>query len=115
MPSWISTRFWFFKCHFPGDPVMPGCLGLDAMGRRSAFSWHGSAIPVTAGRFGVGEVKFTGQVLPSASMVTYRLDMKRVISRKLVLGVADGVVKSTAGDLHSQRSARGLFANTDSF
>ncbi|MCB1868697.1 MAG: 3-hydroxyacyl-[acyl-carrier-protein] dehydratase FabA [Gammaproteobacteria bacterium] len=112
----INPDLWFFKCHFPGDPVMPGCLGLDAMWQAVGFflAWIGN--PGHGRALGVGEVKFTGQVLPSASMVTYRLDMKRVISRKLVLGVADGVVEVDGRVIYTAKDLRvGLFANTDSF
>ncbi|HXK55168.1 MAG TPA: bifunctional 3-hydroxydecanoyl-ACP dehydratase/trans-2-decenoyl-ACP isomerase, partial [Gammaproteobacteria bacterium] len=68
----INPELWFFQCHFPGDPVMPGCLGLDAMWQAVGFflAWIGN--PGHGRALGVGEVKFTGQVLPSAHMVTYR-------------------------------------------
>ncbi|MCB1752374.1 MAG: 3-hydroxyacyl-[acyl-carrier-protein] dehydratase FabA [Gammaproteobacteria bacterium] len=112
----INPELWFFQCHFPGDPVMPGCLGLDAMWQAVGFflAWIGN--PGHGRALGVGEVKFTGQVLPSAHMVTYRLDMKRVISRKLVLGVADGVVEVDGRVIYTAKDLRvGLFANTDNF
>jgi len=81
----INPDLWFFQCHFPGDPVMPGCLGLDAMWQAVGFflAWLGN--PGHGRALGVGEVKFTGQVLPRAEKVTYRLDIKRVISRRLIL------------------------------
>ena len=84
----ISPDLWFFECHFPGDPVMPGCLGLDAMWQLVGFylGWKGG---LGRGRaLGVGELKFTGQVLPTAKKVTYKIDIKRVIMRKLVMGIA---------------------------
>jgi len=112
----INPDLWFFQCHFPGDPVMPGCLGLDAMWQAVGFflAWIGN--PGHGRALGVGEVKFTGQVLPSAGLVTYRLDMKRVISRKLVLGVADGVVEVDGKIIYTAKDLRvGLFTNTDSF
>ena len=86
----INPDLWFFKCHFEGDPVMPGCLGLDALWQLVGFflGWMGG--PGKGRALGVGEVKFTGMVLPSAKLVTYAIDLKRVIMRKLVLGVADG-------------------------
>jgi 3-hydroxyacyl-[acyl-carrier protein] dehydratase/trans-2-decenoyl-[acyl-carrier protein] isomerase len=89
----IKPDLWFFKCHFQGDPVMPGCLGLDAMWQLLGFflGWLGG---IGKGRaLGVGEVKFTGMVLPSAKVVSYAIDLKRVITRKLTLGFADGVMK----------------------
>ncbi len=86
----IKPDLWFFGCHFPGDPVMPGCLGLDAMWQLVGFflAWIGN--PGRGRALGVGEVRFTGQVLPTATQVTYQIDLKRVISRKLVLGIGDG-------------------------
>ena len=112
----INPDLWFFQCHFPGDPVMPGCLGLDAMWQAVGFflAWLGN--PGHGRALGVGEVKFTGQVLPSAGKVTYRLDIKRVISRRLILGVADGVVEVDGRKIYTAKDLRvGLFTNTDSF
>ena len=112
----IHPDLWFFKCHFPGDPVMPGCLGLDAMWQAVGFflAWIGN--PGHGRALGVGEVKFTGQVLPTASKVSYQLDMKRVISRKLVLGVADGAVKVDGREIYTAKDLRvDLFTNTDNF
>jgi 3-hydroxyacyl-[acyl-carrier protein] dehydratase/trans-2-decenoyl-[acyl-carrier protein] isomerase len=89
----INPDLWFFKCHFLGDPVMPGCLPLDALWQLVGFflGWMGG---LGRGRaLGVGEVKFTGMILPTAKKVSYYIDMKRVILRKLVLGMADGIVK----------------------
>ncbi len=112
----IDPGLWFFDCHFPGDPVMPGCLGLDAMWQAVGFflAWIGN--PGHGRALGVGEVKFTGQVLPTADKVTYQIDMKRVISRKLVLGVADGVMKVDGREIYHAKDLRvGLFTNTDNF
>ncbi len=89
----INPDLWFFKCHFIGDPVMPGCLPLDALWQLVGFflGWAGG---LGRGRaVGVGEVKFSGMILPTAKKVSYYVDMKRVILRKLVMGVADGIVK----------------------
>ena len=89
----VRPDLWFFKCHFQGDPVMPGCLGVDAMWQLVGFflGWLGG---IGRGRaLGVGEVKFSGMVLPSAKLVSYYIDLKRVIMRKLVLGIADGYMK----------------------
>ncbi len=85
----IRPDLWFFQCHFENDPVMPGCLGLDAMWQLVGFflGWKGGQGRGRA--LGAGEVKFSGQVLPSARLVTYRIDMKRVIMRRLVMGIAD--------------------------
>jgi len=89
----INPDLWFFKCHFQGDPVMPGCLGLDALWQMVGFflGWMGG---IGRGRaLGVDEVKFTGMVLPTAKKITYIVNLKRVIMRKLVMGIADGIMK----------------------
>lgn len=112
----IGPELWFFGCHFPGDPVMPGCLGLDAMWQLVGFflGWIGN--PGRGRALGVGEVKFTGQVLPSAQKVTYRIDMKRVISRKLVLGIGDGAMDVDGREIYTARDLRvGLFTSTEGF
>jgi 3-hydroxyacyl-[acyl-carrier protein] dehydratase/trans-2-decenoyl-[acyl-carrier protein] isomerase len=112
----INPDLWFFDCHFPGDPVMPGCLGLDAMWQLVGFflAWIGN--PGHGRALGVGEVKFTGQVLPSAKQVSYHIDIKRVISRKLVLGVADGAMKVDGREIYTAKDLRvGLFTSTDNF
>ncbi|MCD3113627.1 bifunctional 3-hydroxydecanoyl-ACP dehydratase/trans-2-decenoyl-ACP isomerase [Salmonella enterica subsp. enterica serovar Enteritidis] len=88
----INPDLWFFGCHFIGDPVMPGCLGLDAMWQLVGFylGWLGGEGKGRA--LGVGEVKFTGQVLPTARKVTYRIHFKRIVNRRLIMGLADGEV-----------------------
>jgi len=112
----INPDLWFFDCHFPGDPVMPGCLGLDAMWQLVGFylAWIGN--PGHGRALGVGEVKFTGQVLPEAKKVTYHIDMKRVISRKLVLGIADGSMDVDGRTIYTAKDLRvGLFQSTEGF
>jgi 3-hydroxyacyl-[acyl-carrier protein] dehydratase/trans-2-decenoyl-[acyl-carrier protein] isomerase len=108
----INPDLWFFACHFEGDPVMPGCLGLDAVWQLLGFylGWTGA---LGSGRaLGVGEVKFSGQVLPEAKKVTYRLNIKRVINRKLVLGIADGVVEVDGKVIYEAADLKvGLFEN----
>jgi len=91
---------WFFGCHFKGDPVMPGCLGLDALWQLTGFflGWIGA--PGRGRALGVGEVKFTGMVTPETKKVEYIVDMKRVILRKLKLGIADGVMKAPGNNLN---------------
>ena len=86
----IKPDLWFFPCHFQGDPVMPGCLGLDALWQMVGFFLGWSGAPGHGRALGVGEVKFTEQVQPSASLVSYVVDIKRVMSRKITLGIADG-------------------------
>jgi 3-hydroxyacyl-[acyl-carrier protein] dehydratase / trans-2-decenoyl-[acyl-carrier protein] isomerase len=106
----IKPDLWFFKCHFKDDPVMPGCLGLDAMWQLVGFflGWIGG---LGKGRaLGVGEVKFTGMVLPSARVVSYAIDLKRVVMRRLVIGVADGVMKVDGRPIYEAKDLRvGLF------
>ncbi|MBR9868741.1 bifunctional 3-hydroxydecanoyl-ACP dehydratase/trans-2-decenoyl-ACP isomerase [uncultured Amphritea sp.] len=112
----IHPDLWFFECHFPTDPVMPGCLGLDAMWQIVGFflGWRGNKGRGRA--LGCGEVKFTGQILPTAKKVTYRIDLSRVIERKLVMGIADGSVSVDGREIYTAKDLRvGLFVSTDSF
>lgn len=112
----ISPDLWFFACHFPGDPVMPGCLGLDAMWQLVGFflGWTGG--PGKGRALGVGEVKFTGQILPTAKKVTYRIDFKRVIKRKLYMGLADGKVSVDGRVIYTANDLKvGLFQDTSAF
>ena len=112
----INPDLWFFECHFPGDPVMPGCLGLDAMWQSVGFflAWLGN--PGHGRALGVGEVKFTGQVLPKAKKVTYHIDIKRIITRKLVLGIADARMEVDGREIYTAKDLRvGLFTSTEGF
>lgn len=108
----IKPDLWFFKCHFVGDPVMPGCLGLDAMWQMAGFflGWLGG---LGKGRaLGVGEVKFSGMVLPANRLVSYYVEFKRVIMRRLVVGVADGIMKVDGKVIYEAKDLRvGLFAD----
>ncbi|MGN6516884.1 MAG: 3-hydroxyacyl-[acyl-carrier-protein] dehydratase FabA [Rhizomicrobium sp.] len=106
----INPGLWFFQCHFQNDPVMPGCLGLDAMWQMVGFflAWMGG--PGKGRALGVGEVKFSGMVLPSNKLVSYYIDLKRVIMRKLVLGIADGIMKVDGKVIYEAKDLRvGLF------
>lgn len=112
----ITPDLWFFDCHFISDPVMPGCLGLDAMWQLVGFflSWEGAKGKGRA--LGVGEVKFTGQVLPEAKKVTYKIDIKRKINRKLVMGMADATLEVDGREIYSAADLKvGIFQDTSSF
>jgi 3-hydroxyacyl-[acyl-carrier protein] dehydratase/trans-2-decenoyl-[acyl-carrier protein] isomerase len=106
----VKPDLWFFPCHFVGDPVMPGCLGLDALWQLLGFflGWLGA--PGKGRALGVGEVKFTGMVTPSISKVEYVVTLKRVILRKLNLGIADGLLKADGEPIYAATDLRvGLF------
>jgi 3-hydroxyacyl-[acyl-carrier protein] dehydratase/trans-2-decenoyl-[acyl-carrier protein] isomerase len=112
----IRPDLWFFGCHFIGDPVMPGCLGLDAMWQLTGFylTWLGA--PGKGRALGCGEVKFTGQVLPDAKRVRYEIDITRVINRKLVMAQSDARMYVDDREIYNARDLRvGLFTETGSF
>ena len=106
----IKPDLWFFSCHFQGDPVMPGCLGLDAMWQLIGFflAWRGG---LGRGRaLGAGDVQFTGQVTPEKKVVTYRVDLRRIVSRAVVMGIADATMEVDGEAIYSGSSLRvGLF------
>ena len=107
----VNPDLWFFSCHFKGDPVMPGCLGLDALWQMVGFylGWTGS--PGRGRALGVGEVKLTGMVLPTVKKIEYIVDLKRVIRRKLILGVGDGFLKADGKEIYSAVDLKvGLFS-----
>jgi 3-hydroxyacyl-[acyl-carrier protein] dehydratase/trans-2-decenoyl-[acyl-carrier protein] isomerase len=106
----VKPDLWFFACHFEGDPVMPGCLGLDALWQLTGFflGWRG--LPGRGRALGVGEVKFSDQVLPSTRRVRYVVDVKRVRTGKLVLGIADGKLEADGRVIYEAGDMRvGLF------
>lgn len=112
----ISPGLWFFDCHFAGDPVMPGCLGLDALWQLIGFflGWRGG--PGRGRALGAGEVKFTGQITPATRLVRYEIEFKRVIMRKLYMGIADGRVIADGTEIYTANDLRvGLFTTTDAF
>ena len=112
----LTEDLWFFECHFQGDPVMPGCLGLDAMWQLLGFflGWKGG---LGKGRaLGAGEVKFSGQVLPTSKKITYIIDLKRVIMRKLVMGIGDACMEVDGRLIYQAKDLKvGLFVKTDIF
>ncbi len=106
----IRPEHWFFACHFEGDPVMPGCLGLDAMWQLVGFFLGWSGGPGKGRALGVGEVKFSGQVTPEAGSLRYVIDLKRIIMRKLVLGIGDGEMFVDGQSIYKASDLRvGLF------
>jgi 3-hydroxyacyl-[acyl-carrier protein] dehydratase / trans-2-decenoyl-[acyl-carrier protein] isomerase len=110
----VRDDLWFFDCHFQGDPVMPGCLGLDAMWQLVGFFLGWTGAPGKGRALGVGEVKFTGQIVPGVKKVRYVIDLKRVINRRLVLGIADGHVEADGKEIYLARDLRvGLFKPED--
>ncbi|TPW26100.1 3-hydroxyacyl-[acyl-carrier-protein] dehydratase FabA [Pararhizobium mangrovi] len=106
----ITPDLWFFECHFMGDPVMPGCLGLDAMWQLTGFylGWLGE--PGRGRALSTGEVKFTGMVTPKTGLVEYGVEFKRVMRGRLVLGIADGWMKADGETIYTANDLRvGLF------
>ncbi|MBL4855105.1 MAG: bifunctional 3-hydroxydecanoyl-ACP dehydratase/trans-2-decenoyl-ACP isomerase [Robiginitomaculum sp.] len=102
----VNPDLWFFDCHFKNDPVMPGCLGLDAMWQLVGFflGWGGS--PGKGRALGVGKVRFSGQVTPDVKLVKYTVDLKRVIRRRLVLGIADATMEADGEVIYKAEDLR---------
>lgn len=112
----IHPDLWFFDCHFPGDPVMPGCLGLDALWQLLGFYLACSGGPGRGRALGVGEVKFTGQILPEHKKVTYQVEMTRLLKRRLFMGVGNGTVLVDGRPIYQAKDLRvGLFTDTSKF
>tara|TARA_B100001146_G_C16194875_1_gene441084 strand:- start:566 stop:1090 length:525 start_codon:yes stop_codon:yes gene_type:complete len=112
----IDPSLWFFDCHFKGDPVMPGCLGLDAMWQLVGFylCWLGN--PGKGRALGSSEIKFFGQVLPTAKKVTFEIDMKRVLNLDLTVGIGEGSMSVDGREIYTAKGLKvGLFEDTSSF
>jgi 3-hydroxyacyl-[acyl-carrier protein] dehydratase/trans-2-decenoyl-[acyl-carrier protein] isomerase len=108
----VKPDLWFFQCHFESDPVMPGCLGLDAVWQLLGFYLGWTGTPGSGRALGLGELKFTGQVLPETKLVKYVVHLKRVINRKLVLGIGDGEVYADGELIYDAKDLKvGLFSN----
>jgi 3-hydroxyacyl-[acyl-carrier protein] dehydratase/trans-2-decenoyl-[acyl-carrier protein] isomerase len=107
----IHPDLWFFGCHFPGDPVMPGCLGLDALWQLIGFYLTWSGNPGHGRALGAKEVRFGGMVVPAVGMVTYEINIRRMMRRPLILGIADGIVKADGREIYHAKDLRvGLFS-----
>lgn len=112
----LNPDLWFFQCHFRGDPVMPGCLGLDAMWQLVGFYLGWTGAPGRGRALGAGKVKFTGQATPENRLVRYTINIKRVFQRALVMGVADGIMEVDGRVIYQAEDLRvGLFMKTDNF
>ncbi|MEL6207927.1 MAG: bifunctional 3-hydroxydecanoyl-ACP dehydratase/trans-2-decenoyl-ACP isomerase [Pseudomonadota bacterium] len=108
----IHPDLWFFACHFPGDPVMPGCLGLDALWQLTGFNLGWRGMTGRGRALGVGDVKFTGMVTPEKAKLTYHVDFTRVIDRKLKMGVADGRMFADGEEIYTAEKMKvGLFTD----
>ena len=106
----IHPDLWFFGCHFQDDPVMPGCLGLDAMWQLVGFFLGWKGFPGRGRALGSDKVKFSGQVLPSNRKIVYHINIRRVTTRKLTLGIGDGVLSVDGRDIYFASNLRvGLF------
>ena len=106
----IKPDLWFFECHFINDPVMPGCLGLDALWQLTGFNLGWRGMQGRGRALGVGEVKFTGMVTPKTKLVTYKIDFTRIIDRRLKLALADGLMYADGAEIYSAKDLKvGLF------
>lgn len=112
----LHPDLWFFLCHFPGDPVMPGCLGLDAMWQLAGFFLGWLGYPGRGRALGADNVRFFGQVTPAAKKLTYHIDIKRVVNRKLIMVLADAKMFMDGRHIYTAEGLRvGLFTNLEHF
>ena len=106
----VKPDLWFFACHFQGDPLMPGCLGLDAMWQLIGFYLTWLRLPGRGRALGVGEVKFTGEVDPAVKLVTYEIHITRVVKRKLNMAIGDARLLADGKEIYTATDLRvGLF------
>lgn len=112
----VKPDLWFFNCHFHNDPVMPGCLGLDGMWQLLGFFIGWIGMPGYGRALGVGATKFTGQIAPTCKMITYTVNIKRVLNRDLTVGIADGEVEVDGKKIYSAKNLRvALFKKNNQF
>ena len=112
----INPKLWFFDCHFSKDPVMPGCLGLDALWQLCGFFMAWSGCKGRGRALGTGLVKFTGQILPTSKIVTYKLEFKRLVKRKLSMVIANGKVLVDGRLIYTAEDLKvGMFLSTENF
>ena len=110
----IRPELWFFPCHFDGDPVMPGCLGLDALWQLVGFHLGWLGAPGRGRALGLGGLKFNGQVTPGAKLVTYRIDIKRTLRRGFAISIANGTLDVDGQVVYEAQDLRvGVFTSTD--
>jgi 3-hydroxyacyl-[acyl-carrier protein] dehydratase/trans-2-decenoyl-[acyl-carrier protein] isomerase len=102
----IRPDLWFFECHFENDPIMPGCLGLDAMWQLVGFFLGWMGLPGKGRALSCGQVKFTGMVLPTVKKLTFQVDIKKLINRKIVFGVADAILKADGEPIYEAEDLR---------
>lgn len=110
----IKPDHWFFPCHFPGNPVMPGCLGLDALWQMTGFFLGWLGLTGRGMALSTGEVKFKGMVTPTTKLVEYGVDFKRIMRGRLVLGIADGWLKADGDHIYKASDLRVGLAKQDS-
>ena len=106
----VNPELWFFDCHFVNDPVMPGCLGLDAMWQLLGFHLGWLGLEGKGRALSVGNVKFSGMVLPTVKKLEYEITLKRVLTSKLILGIGNGILKADGEEIYKAEDLRvGLF------
>ncbi len=107
----IKPDLWFFACHFENDPVMPGCLGLDAMWQLVGFFLGWNGLPGKGRALSTGQVKLKGEVVPTVKHLTWQIDIKRMMSRRIGLGIADGIMRADDEVVYEANDIRvGVFA-----
>lgn len=110
----LKPDLWFFPCHFKGDPVMPGCLGLDALWQMLGFFLGWTGAPGRGRALSVGEVKFSGMIVPTVKKLEYTVNVRRMMARKFALGIGDGILKADGETFYVAKDLRvGLFQDSE--